>query len=261
MISTLEQFLGRVSRECGEPLYSSLPDSRIAELTISEIDAINNDLNLTGRPWNYQSFVLTVSPGEDYHAITEVGDFTVPFAVETMDKSNPNLTTRVLILVDPVDQVRWRNAGTLAPAGVKHTAVAVTFTEHPEQPGIRAARFSPEPNAQADYTVLYVPNVVRPNSLDAPVTKFPQFENYLQVRVTLAALPYCEWAEFEAAENKQELNANKRAALRGDPGMPGSLAFRFAELKEQFIRQRRQSQQSHIARLTPFGRLRQLGRR
>jgi len=248
--STLKQFIGAVIRHCDDPLYFSLSDSRVAELTMNEIDLINNDLNLTGRPWNYSSFNLTVQPNEDYHAITEVADFTVPFSVETSNPNNPAHVVRVLILDDPTDAVRFSHAGTLAAPGVMHTAQSVAFTEHPEQPGLRAARFAPKPNAQASYKVLYVPNIVRPQALTDSVVRFPQFENYLLTRVVLAALPYCEWEGLDG-----EANAAKRKALQGDPQMPGSHAFRFIELNAQFTRQRRQSHQNHGIRIVPFGRL------
>lgn len=255
-VSTLKQFIGAIQRGCDAPLYYSLSDARVAEMTITECDFVNNELNLTGRPWNYSSFPLTVQAGEDYHAITEVGDFTVPIAVETTDPSNPQHVVRVLVLDDPVDAVRWRQAGTLGAAGVAHSALSVTFTEMPGQPGVRAARFAPKPNAQATYNVLYAPNVIRPQSLYDQVTKFPQFEPYMFLRVLMSALPYCEWEGMD-----DEKNAAKRATIQGNPQMPGSNAYRFAELTSQFVRLRRHSHGNSVARVRPFGILGRIGRR
>lgn len=255
-VATLKQFAGAVERGCDFPLYYSLSDSRVCEMAVTELDFINNELGLTGRPWNYSSFPLTVQVGEDYHAITEVGDFTVPIAVETTDPSNPQHVVRVLVLDDPVDAVRWKQAGTLGAAGVAHSALSVAFTEMPGQPGVRAARFAPKPNAQATYNVIYTPNVIRPQSLQDQITKFPQFEPYIFLRVLMAALPYCEWEGMD-----DEKNANKRATIQGNPQMPGSNAYRFAELSVQFMRLRRQSHQNHLGRVRPFGILGRIGRR
>jgi len=255
-IATLKQFIGAIQRGCEAPLYYSLSDSRVAELSINELDFINNELALTGRPWNYSSFPLTVQAGEDYHAITEVGDFTVPITVETTDPSNPQHVVRVLVLDDPVDAVRWRQAGTLGAAAVAHSALSVTFTEMPGQPGVRAARFAPKPNAQATYNVLYSPNVIRPDSLQSQIIKFPQFEPYIFLRVLMAALPYCEWEGLD-----KDGNEARRASLQGNPQIPGTNAYRFGELDRQFTRLRRRAHGNSPSRVRPFGILGRLGRR
>jgi hypothetical protein len=250
-VASLKIACGRIQRDADYPLYQSLPDSRVAENLIGEVDFVNNDLNLTGRPWHYRMFPLTVTSGEDFHAITEVGDFTVPFAVETTNPANPNHIVRVVVIDDPTDAVRFGNAGTLGPPNVMHSAVSVSFTEHPEQVGLRAARFAPKPNAQATYNVYYVPNVIRPQSLTDPITDLPQFEEYIHVRTLLRCLPYCEWEGFDG-----EANAAKRRTLTGDVQTPGSHAARFMELQNQFIRMRRQSHQNHSGpKIVAFGRL------
>lgn len=249
-VATLKEAIGIIQRGCDAPLYESLSDSRVADFLVQAGDFVNSELGLTGRPWNFSSFDITVQAGEDYHAITEVGNFTVPFAVETKNPANPNHVVRVLVLNDPVEAVRWHQAGTLGPGGVMHSALSVTFTEHPEQPGVRAARFAPKPNAQGTYVCYYAPNVLRPQSLDSAVIKFPQFENYIYSRVILQALPYCAWEGMS-----DEQNAAKRETLQGDPRTPGTNAFLFNQYETQFIRLRRQTHQNHLARAVPFGRL------
>jgi hypothetical protein len=223
---------------------------------MNELDFVNSELNLSGRPWNYSSFPLTVQANEDYHAITEVGDFTTPIGVETTDPSNPQHVVRVLVLDDPLDAVRWRQAGTLGPSSVEHSALGVTFTEMPGQPGVRAARFAPMPNAQATYNVLYAPNVIRPQSLSDPISKFPQFEPYIFLRVLMAALPYCEWETLD-----KDGNEAKRATLQGSPQMPGTNAARYLELQNQFIRLRRHNKGTSPSRVRAFGLLGRIGRR
>jgi hypothetical protein len=250
---TIKQATSAMQEGLDFPVFESLSDGRCFRLLVQSGDEINNDLGLSGRPWNFQNFILTVKANEDFHAIVEVGDFTVPFAVETMDTSDPSFQVRPVRIVDFTDLERWAGAGTnLLQSGntvVKHTAAAVCFTEMPGQPGIRAARFGPKPNATADYNIFYTPNVIRPQSLQDLATKFPQYEQYLLLRAELAAIQYCDWQGKTPEENEA-----KRQRLRGDPNMPGTRAYRFGELKEQFTRQRRKVDQRNNTRLIGPGR-------
>jgi hypothetical protein len=245
---TLKQALGQIQRWCDYPKYDSLSDSRCAEIIVQQTDYIFNQQNLTGRPWNYSAVPITVTPNEDYHPITEVGDFGLPIAVETTDPQN-NLGIREITIVDGVDGVRFFREGTLGPSGVASAAICVSFGEHPNQPGQWAARFGPKPNANATYTALYAPNQRRPQSLQDFILKYPQWEQYALIRSTCGALKFCSWEGMTKDEN-----VANRAALLGRIDEPGSFAYQFKEFDTQFTRMARQPYQPHIARMIPFGR-------
>lgn len=243
-----------VQESLGHPTFDSLNDLRIYRIAINELDAINNYLGLTGNPWNLSLLVLTVQAGADYQPIVSVGDFSTPFAVETADSSCPSFVSRPIPILGIADLESYAGAGTQIIYNnnlqYKHTALAVAFTEMPGQPGIRAARFAPIPNQSADYNIFYQPNVIRPSTVQDPVIKFPQYESYLLARVQVNALQYAEWPNMSP-----DNNAKRRAELIGDPGKPGSMAFRFLELDKMFVRMRRKSDQHNQARLAAPGRI------
>lgn len=252
-MSTIKSVIGLIQESLENPNFDSLSDARIFRIMIQEGDYVCNELNLSGNPWNFQSFSLTVNAGEDYHMITEVGDFMVPFAVETSDPSNPMFVSRPIRIVDLVDLERYASAGTQTGStnsSQKHSAMAVAFTEMPGQAGMRAARFGPIPNTTATFTILYQPITTRPSTLQDQLTKFPQFEQYYIIRIEVNALQFCEWPTLSPQDNEA-----KRVSMLGNENMPGSRAFRFKELDTQFTRQRRKIDQRNNTRVVAPGRI------
>lgn len=241
---TLQEAIGQIRRWTDYPLYHSLSDGRIAELLVVQSDMAYNDLNLSGKPWTDQVFDVVLGPDEDYHTITEVGDFGTPWLVETENPSDLNHRVRAVTILDGETGVRFYNAGTIG-ADTQWNAYACSFGQAPGAPGQWAVRFAPKPAASGGrYKIHYFPSNIRPQALTDPVINFPEFEMFLMVGGLITAIGYCQWEGKSAEEG-----ADKKKSLHE------SWDGVWSRLETQFVRQRRQQVQGQgMARIVPFGR-------
>jgi len=251
---TLDQAIGQVRRWADYPLYVTLSAGRCAELLVQQSDLAFNDLNLSGKPWNDQMFTITVQPGEQYHTITEVGNFGTPWLVELFSPSNQSTAgqpgwnvAQPITITDPVNLDRYYNTPGGGP-DLAWVAQACAFQQDPNNPGQWAVRFGPACASSAtggvQFQIHHFPQTQRPQSLTDPITLNPKFEQYLMTGALITGLPYCEWegiAPTEAESKRQRLIT--------------SWSTEFQRMHEQFMRMRRQvNQGQELTRMIAFGR-------
>lgn len=252
MPSTLKQAIGEIERLCDYPLYSSVSDGRVAELLVREVDFINNELNLTEKPWYYQTIDIQVQANDEWVALSGIGDLGTVSIVETSEPGNPKQARRPVSIVSPLELDRYYAGNQPSSVTPKASALGCCFAEMPGSPGTNGVKFGPKPGATATYTLYYTPDVRRPQSLQDSPLRFPQYELYCFHRAACKVITYAEW---EGMTDQQ--NDTKRNRISGDAGnpKPGTLCYGVAEYGKQFdVMKYRQGGQRATTRLVGYGR-------
>lgn len=233
-IITWQQQAADVRRKVGFPKREVLDDGIIYAVLLEVYDELVTELNLSGVSWYAPRFTVTTNADEDeYDVLGQAGDFGRALFVMTANDSNLNHHARVIQVVDEPQLIKYFEGGVRGAEGLNHSANAVSFAY---REGTLMMRFAPIPRETAQYTVVYEPDVVRPQAIQENAFRLAQFSGYATDRASQKVLPYAG------------LDAEMLAAISA------TLATEVARGDLRFRRFKANDRQTNVFKSVPFGR-------
>lgn len=247
-MSTLSYIQGRVHAKWGQSMQSQLNPGETVELILAVLDELNNDLNMSSQSWLVPRLTITTYPNQETYRLT-FGRGSRINMVYTKQTGSTSFNTRVIDVVDEPQLMSYYGGGdgTAVPnTTTYHSAEACCMIYTDDGPFLK---FAPIPKGQAQYVVVYEPDIVHPGALTDEAFRLPQFDHYIADRAALKGLPLQTWKEYEALPPLERLKANQAMRAEIKTGLTAEIELSM----RQFRRFKQSDRQTDTFRARPFG--------